>query len=89
MIDRRRDLHVAIQDSMEWLDYHLHECGVRGYHELLEALLDPAHPEHESLSRWIPNNWGPELFRPDKVLFDNPRRRWEHAFLSEGSLKAR
>ena len=20
------DLHVAIQDAMGWLDYHLHEC---------------------------------------------------------------
>lgn len=167
------DLHVAIQDSMGWLDYHLHEfrikdrdledpvligipsdelwedlpevqpgweiavidhlnqpgdqaeyeydfgdgwfhaitlvsidprqkgtryprclageracppedCGgVHGYHELLEALLDPAHPEHESLGQWIPDDWGPELFQPDKVRFDNPRRRWEHAFLSE------
>lgn len=167
------DLHVAIQDSMGWLDYHLHEfrikdsdledpvligipseelweglpevqpgwetavidhlnqpgdqaeyeydfgdgwlhaitlvsieprtkgarypqciageracppedCGgVHGYHELLEALLDPSHPEHESSSRWIPNGWGPELFRPDKVRFDNPRQRWEHAFLPE------
>ncbi len=167
------DLHVAIQDSMGWLDYHLHEfrftdrdledpvligipseelwddlpkvhpgweiaviaylnqpgdqaeyeydfgdgwlhavtlvsieprkkgahypqcvageracppedCGgVRGYHELLEALLEPAHPEHESLSRWVPGGWGPELFRPDKVRFDDPRRRWEHAFLPD------
>jgi len=167
------DLHVAIQDSMGWLDYHLHEfrikdrdledpvligipsdelwedlpevqpgweiavidhlnqpgdqaeyeydfgdswphvvtlvsveprekgkrypqciagaracppedCGgVHGYHELLEALLDPAHPEYEALSQWIPDDWGPELFRPDKVRFDNPRHRWENAFLSE------
>lgn len=167
------DLHVAIQDSMGWLDYHLHEfrfrdfeqgdalligipsdelwedlpevqpgweipvteylsqpgqqaeyeydfgdswlhavtlvsieprkkgtrypecvagkracppedCGgIHGYQELLEALLDPAHPEHESMSRWIPDDWGPELFSPDQVRFDNPRRRWEHAFLSE------
>jgi hypothetical protein len=61
------------------------DCGgVHGYHELLEALLDPAHPEHEALSQWIPVGWGPELFKPDKVRFDNPRHRWENAFLSEG-----
>lgn len=167
------DLHVAIQDSMGWLDYHLHEfrfydsgqknitpigipsdelwedlpeikpgweipvtehlcqpgeqaeyeydfgdgwihaitlvsieprkngerypqcvggeracppedCGgIHGYQELLEALLDPAHPDYESMSRWIPNNWGPEVFSPDRVRFDDPRRRWEQAFLSE------
>jgi len=166
------DLHIAIQDSMGWLDYHLHEfrfrdswqggalligipsdelwedlpevqpgweipiteclsqpgeqaeyeydfgdswlhtvtlvsvesrkkgaryprciageracppedCGgVHGYQELLESLLDPAHPEHQSMSRWIPGGWGPELFKPAEVRFDNPRRRWEQAFLS-------
>ena len=62
----------------------LEETGVHGYHELLEALLDPAHPEHDAFSRWIPDDWEPELFRPDKVRFENPRHRWENAFLSEG-----
>ena len=61
------------------------DCGgVDGYHELLDALLDPAHAEHEALSQWIPEGWGPELFKPDKVRFDSPRHRWENAFLSEG-----
>jgi hypothetical protein len=61
------------------------DCGgVYGYHELLEALLDPAHTEHEVLSQWIPEGWGPELLKLDKVRFDNPRHRWENAFLSEG-----
>lgn len=60
------------------------DCGgVHGYHELLDALLDPTHTEHEALSQWISEGWGPELFKPDKVRFDNPRRRWEQAFLSE------
>ena len=167
------DLHVAIQDSMGWLDYHLHEfrfhdsgrkstppigipsdelwedlpevqpgweilviehfcqpgdqaeyeydfgdgwihaiklvsieprkegahypqcvggeracppedCGgVHGYQALLETLLNPAHPEYESMSRWIPKGWGPEVFSIDRVRFDDPRRRWEQAFLSE------
>ena len=168
------DLHVAIQDSMGWLDYHLHEfrfgeggredvqligipsdelwddspevlpgweipvtaylsqpgdqaeyeydfgdgwshtvtlvsveprkkgasypqciageracppedCGgIYGYQALLEALFDPAHPEHESMSRWIPDGWGPEVFKPEDVAFDAPRERWERAFLSGG-----
>jgi hypothetical protein len=59
------------------------DCGgIHGYQELLEALLDPVHPEHESIKRWIPKGWGPEVFGPDKVRFDDPRRRWEQAFLS-------
>jgi len=60
------------------------DCGgTHGYQELLEALFDPAHPDHTSMSRWIPKGWGPELFSPAKVRFDNPRRRWERAFLPD------
>jgi len=37
-------------------------------------------PEHESMSQWIPRGWGPEVFKPEKVRFDNPLKRWENAF---------
>jgi hypothetical protein len=61
------------------------DCGgVHGYHELLEALLDPLHPELEAMSQRIPVGRGPELFKPDSVRFDNPRERWKNAFLSDG-----
>ena len=33
------DLHVAIQDAMGWLDYHLHEFAIRGKGKRTEALL--------------------------------------------------
>ncbi len=57
------------------------DCGgVHGYESLLEVLFDPSHPEHESMSHWIPDGWRPELFKPDKVRFDNPLKRWEKAF---------
>lgn len=60
------------------------DCGgVPGYQSLLEALLDPKHPEHQTLSDWIPSGWGPEVFRPEDVRFDNPTRRWKRAFLEE------
>ncbi len=60
------------------------DCGgVPGYQSLLEALLDPKHPEHQTLSDWIPAGWGPEVFRPEDVRFDNPTRRWKRAFLEE------
>ena len=54
--------------------------GVHGYQSLLEVLFDPFHPEHESMSQWIPRGWGPELFKPENVRFDNPLKRWEKAF---------
>jgi len=60
------------------------DCGgVPGYEALVEALLDPEHSEFETLGEWISKGWGPELFRPDKVRFDNPTRRWERAFLRQ------
>ncbi len=46
----------------------------------LEVLFDPSHPDYESLSHWIPKGWGPELFKPEKVRFDNPLKRWQNAF---------
>jgi hypothetical protein len=61
------------------------DCGgVHGYQELLEALLEPTHPEHEAMNQWVQEGWGPELFRADEVRFDNPQRRWEEAFLFDG-----
>jgi hypothetical protein len=50
------------------------DCGgVDGYHELLDTLFDPADPDFEEMRAWI----------PDAVRFDNPRRRWEQAFLAD------
>lgn len=60
------------------------DCGgVPGYQTLVKALLDPEHSDFKSMGEWIPNGWGPELFRPNKVRFDNPMHRWERAFLPE------
>jgi hypothetical protein len=159
------DLHVAIQDSMGWLDYHLHafrvvgsevtygipdedddapfntkpgwkakvqdvfsysdsvgtyeydfgdgwihllvlegfeprqeaiqyprcvagarrcppeDCGgPHGYKELLMALQDSSHPEHESLLEWVGGPLYPEEFNPNDVSFDDPKKRWTTAF---------
>jgi hypothetical protein len=64
------------------------DCGgIPGYESLLEVLFDPSHPEHESLSQWIPQGWGPELFKPEKVRFDNPLKRWKKAFSAAGIQK--
>jgi hypothetical protein len=164
------DLHVAIQDSMGWLDYHLHEfrvldprsgtimklglpddegwdeaplvadwlefpldyavgspppmqytydfgddwthalifegfeqapgrrklrpecvggggrcppedCGgVHGYVELLAALADPEHPEHEEYLEWAGGPIDPAAFSETSVRFDDPAKRWRIAF---------
>ena len=66
VIDKRRDL----------LEIRVERFGIPP----LEVLFDPSHPEHKSLSHWIPRGWGPELFKPEKVRFDHPLKRWEKAF---------
>ncbi|WP_439102357.1 IS1096 element passenger TnpR family protein [Congregibacter sp.] len=59
----------------------LEDCGgVHGYRALLAILFDTADPEHDSMRQWIPKGWGPELFKPENVRFDNPLKRWEKAF---------
>lgn len=36
--------------------------GVGGYEELLEALTDPDHAEHDSVVAWLPRGFDPERF---------------------------
>ena len=44
------------------------DCGgVWGYADLLEALADPKHPEHEWLTEWAGGPIDPEAFDRDEV----------------------
>ena len=57
------------------------DCGgIYGYQDFLEAIMDPAHEQHEDLLVWAGSDFEPESFDPGKVRFDNPRKRWEYAF---------
>ena len=162
------DLHVAIQDSMGWVDYHLHEFNIQnpstgkedrigmpdddypdaemitenecrikiyftkensksvyiydfgddweheiifeqvlqrdsdlkypvctagkracppedcggpfGYMELIKALKNPDHENHDSMVEWIGDEFDPESFDPQSVYFDDPKERWKERF---------
>jgi hypothetical protein len=60
------------------------DCGgIGGYENLLDAIADPAHPEHEELGEWLREfygNYDPERFDAKKVRFDDPGDRWRGAF---------
>ncbi|MBI4445577.1 MAG: plasmid pRiA4b ORF-3 family protein [Acidobacteria bacterium] len=57
------------------------DCGgIGGYQEFLEAVLNPAHEEHESMLEWVGGSFDSEHFNPKQVRFDSPRRRWKIAF---------
>lgn len=44
--------------------------GVHGYEHFLEALSDPAHPEHEELLEWIGGKFDPEAFTVHQANLD-------------------
>lgn len=44
------------------------DCGgIGGYYNLLEALADPKHPDHEDLKDWIGGEWDAMRFDQDEV----------------------
>ena len=44
------------------------DCGgVWGYAELLDAVSDPNHPEHEEMLEWLGEGFDPEEFDPEAV----------------------
>jgi hypothetical protein len=44
------------------------DCGgIWGYSELLKAINDPKHAEHESMLEWIGGDFDPESFDADKI----------------------
>lgn len=57
------------------------DCGgPERYGELLIALQDVSHPEHESLLEWVGGAFDPEDFDANAVSFDDPKQRWDKAF---------
>ena len=57
------------------------DCGgTFGFAELLEAVRDPAHPEHDRMLEWVGGSFDADAFAPAAVSFDDPRKRWKLAF---------
>jgi Plasmid pRiA4b ORF-3-like protein len=57
------------------------DCGgLPGYYNLLEAILDPEHDQHEELLDWIGGSFDPEFFSADAInqrldkMFRSPRK---------------
>jgi hypothetical protein len=50
------------------------DCGgVSGYFEMLEALEYSDHPEHETALEWLGEDYDPEHFNPEDVVFLNAK----------------
>ncbi len=54
------------------------DCGgVPGYYNLLEAIQDPAHPEHEELLGWVGGEYDPDTFSVEEINRNlAPIQRW-------------
>lgn len=59
------------------------DCGgTPGYQEMLEVISDPDNEEYDEMMTWLGGSYDPSEFNPAKVKFDNPRKRWNRAFLN-------
>jgi hypothetical protein len=57
------------------------DCGgVWGYEELLEVISNPGHEEYEEMMEWLGEEFDPEVFDPEEVIFSDPDRRRRIAF---------
>jgi hypothetical protein len=54
--------------------------GPHQYAELLVALADPEHAEHDDMVEWIGRPFDPAAFSVTDVRFDDPKKRWALAF---------
>ena len=44
------------------------DCGgVPGYVDFVEAMADPAHPEHQAMKEWLGRDWDPQAFDIDHI----------------------
>ena len=52
------------------------DCGgVGGYYNLVEAMKDPESEQYEEMIEWLGEEYDPEVFDPNEVLFDDPATR--------------
>ena len=58
------------------------DCGgAPGYCRLLDSLSGSENVELEEPSNWLGQNFDPEKFSPHEIEIDDPKARWESAFL--------
>jgi hypothetical protein len=66
------------------------DCGgPGGYARFLEAIGSRRHPQHKEMLAWVGGAFDPSAFDPAAVRFDDPRRRWRHAFEGREERAAR
>jgi len=46
----------------------------------LEVIADPSNEEYKDMMTWLDGKYDPEEFDQNKVIFDDPKKRWENAF---------
>ncbi|MFT7213183.1 MAG: hypothetical protein ACI9XK_003439 [Granulosicoccus sp.] len=58
------------------------DCGgIPGYYHLLGVFSDPEHEEYEDFLSWLGEAYDSKSFDPNSIKFDNPKKRFERAFL--------
>lgn len=57
--------------------------GAGGYDDFIAAIKDPYHEEHNQLLEWVGGSFDPKIFDPKLVKFDNPKMRYQVAFVED------
>ncbi|MFA7304171.1 MAG: hypothetical protein WC015_06660, partial [Methanoregula sp.] len=47
--------------------------GLMGFEEFIEIMKDPDHEEHEEMAEWYGDEFDPEHFDCDEVMFSDPK----------------
>ncbi len=54
--------------------------GAHRYEELLSALADAEHPDHDSWLERCGGSYDPEVFEAAEIEFEDPQKRWRELF---------
>lgn len=56
------------------------DCGgIYGYNEVLEILENTTHEDYKELIEWLGDDFDPEYFNSEEVIFRNPKKVFSHS----------
>lgn len=52
------------------------DCGgPYGYQDFLQVIMDPNNESYDEMVNWVSEEFDPEYFDPEEVVFDDPEKR--------------
>jgi hypothetical protein len=51
--------------------------GIWGYEDFLKTIADPKHVDYKNMKEWVGEDFNPNDFDSNKIIFDDPKARWD------------